>query len=237
MHLSHEEARYIIALVVAAAVPFILRSIVDWILSYIFKKCYKMEMKKLMSTAIIGTGDSNVTINKIFGQTFTWTDAYKDQGLNLCAAMTVSMIRLIFWHWMQPFIYCFVLYAYWDLLDHVQQILGLIVAGREVIYFFLTIIGLLVNPVYLLLDLRATWNVDKDPTSTILMYILAPEKYIYLSLVSEVENGTRAKCTYQYILVGLVIMDLCGIAAFIWALAVHNVYAPLMVGYIVTTLG
>ena len=51
----------------------------------------------------------------------TWTIAREEAGINKCAALCLGLIKLIFWHIMQPLLYIFVLYAFWDLLDKGQQ--------------------------------------------------------------------------------------------------------------------
>eukprot|EP01084_Bolivina_argentea_P146692 256788_1 len=230
MGFSHAEARDVLFLVIGAVSPFILRSGGDFILSFIIRRCCKMTKKEL-GKAMIGTGSSRVTIDRVFSNYFTWKEAYLDQGLNYCAALTVSSARLLFWHWVQPFLYGFVLYAYWNLLDHIQQILGLIVAGRECIYFILSLIAICINPSYLLLDLRATWF--KDDKRFIALYVMAPEKYIAVAIA-------RQHCHYvgtALLILFLSLLDIFGIVACVWAILVHNMYAPLMIGYSITTLG
>eukprot|EP01084_Bolivina_argentea_P061241 111925_1 len=227
IHVSHDEARTGLILAIGAVTPFILRSFGDWIVSLILRKCCGMT-KKEMKVQIIGKGDSKITIQNIWWKKYRWSEAREQLGLNTCAALFISLIRLILWHCMQPFLYCFVMYAYWDLLDRVQQILAVIVASRECIYFCLTFIALLVNPTFLLIDLRAAW---KDDRILVFWYVIAPEKYVWFSV-------THDSDVIGYIgLMILMISDIGGIAAFIWAFVVNNVYIAMMIGYSVTTIG
>ena len=228
--MSHEQARTALLLTIGAVTPFVLRYAGDWIVSLLIEKCCKMKKKEL-AIQLIGKGESQATMNQAMQQRMTWEDARKDLGINFCTAFTVSMVRLLFWHWMQPFLYFWVVYAYWDLLDKGQQVLALIVAGREVIYFVLTLIGLCVNRVYLLVDLRASWKEEKLNLG---LYVLAPEKYVYSTVVKS--EGSVIIC-WQLGMYFLTAIDLAGVVAFIWAFAVDNVYAPIMVGYGVTTIG
>ena len=196
--------------------------------------------KKELGNHLIGAGESKLTIVCILEKRLNWTQAKEDLGINTCAALFISSIRLIFWHWMQPFLYAFVLFAYWDLLDKGQQILGLIVAVREGIYFLLATVCIFVNPSYLLVDLRATWQKelwatwyeDIENKSLALMYAVAPEKYILMCI-----SGNKNEDTGIGSGICLSLLDLSGIIAFIWAIVVNNVYPAMMIGYGVTTLG
>jgi hypothetical protein len=48
----------------------------------------------------------------------------------------VATIRLLFFHTLQPIMYCIVLYTYQNQISHAQYILGCIVAVREGFNFF-----------------------------------------------------------------------------------------------------
>eukprot|EP01084_Bolivina_argentea_P061242 111926_1 len=232
IHVSHKEARTGLILTILAVTPFILRSFGDWIVSFILRKCCNMT-KQEMKVQIIGKGDSLITIDNIFERRFRWSEAREQLGLNTCAALFISLIRLIFWHCMQPCLYCFVMYAYWDLLDRGQQILAVIVAVRECIYFCLTFIGVCVNPTFLLIDLRASWKDDRGQT---LLYIMGPEKYVWFS-IGVFDTSVCGQFFFGTVLIILVIADTGGIVAFVWAFVVRNVYIPMMIGYTVTALG
>eukprot|EP01084_Bolivina_argentea_P317306 550137_1 len=232
IHVTHEAARTAMWLVIAAAFPFMLRSLGDMLVRCIIESVLQQicgMSKTEMSKIIVGKGDTVVTIKKVWDNRYSWSEATEHLGINKCAGFLISVIRLIFWHWMQPLLYWFVLFAYWDLLDNVQQILASIVAGREFIYFCLTCICVCVNPAFLLVDLIASF---KEYYMGALIYLFAPEKYIYLSITKNKEG-----CCLATLFVILCLADLVGMVAFIWAFVVNNVYAPMMVGYSVTTLG
>ena len=133
---------------------------------------------------------------------------------------------------MQPVLYWYVLYAFWDLLDKVQQILGFMVAIREAIYFILTIIALFVGPVFLMPDIKATWtelfDLDHqlDGKILVIMYVIAPEKYVFTYIGR-----------YIIFIFILILMDMCGFVALIWAISIKNIYIPLIIGYTITTIG
>ena len=230
---SHEGARVALFLTIGAVSPFILRSVGDWVIGYIIKICCDMTKTEL-TLQMIGKGESNMTVMEIWHAKPSWSEAREDLSINFCAALTVSMLRLIFWHWMQPMLYAWVLYAYWDLLDDGQQILASIVAGREALYFLFTLIGLIKNRSYLLVDLRATWkDEDVNGSWSVILYVIAPEKNLFMVILCDhpapVVRDTGMIC--------LCVLDMAGIVAFIWAIGVDNVYVPLMIGYGVTTIG
>eukprot|EP01083_Nonionella_stella_P302768 1045305_1 len=91
-----------------------------------------------------------------------------------------------------------------------------------------------------MVDLRASWNKDDshlegvDKFVAMGIYVIAPEKYVYLSVFMK---GACGDCPKVLGLLFVSVLDLGGIVAFIWALAVNNAYAPLMIGYGVTAIG
>merc|ERR1712079_945883 len=88
-------------LTVGAISPFILRTVGDWLISMVLDKCCKLTKKEL-AAHLIGKGESIVTINHVTSSVhLSWKEAKENLGLNQCAASTVAMIRLLFWHWMQ----------------------------------------------------------------------------------------------------------------------------------------
>lgn len=227
---DHETARDSVYLAVGALAPFVLRSVGDWTIGFITRKCCKMSPKEL-TKHLVGKGDSNhnVLLDNVIDNKLTWTQAKEGLEINQCAALFISIVRLIFWHCMQPLLYCYVLYAFWDLLDNVQQILGLIVAVREAIFFFMILLCTFRNPAFLLVDIRASCT---QQAPLVAVYVIAPEKFIYLCL-----NCCRADLLNAVGILVLSILDIAGMVAFVWAIAVHKMYAPMMIGYAITTLG
>ncbi|KAK3240957.1 hypothetical protein CYMTET_49239 [Cymbomonas tetramitiformis] len=69
----------------------------------------------------------------------TFQQAREYLALSPCEGIFVAALRLVFWHWMQPIMYTWILYSYYDLIDDLQLLLALIVLGREVTYMLFTI--------------------------------------------------------------------------------------------------
>ena len=235
--LSHQQARNSIVLTIGVISPFILRTIGDWTVSFVLEKCCKLDKMEL-SGHLIGMGDSEVTIEKVWDGKITWKEARENLGLrNNRAAILIASIRLLFWHWLQPFLYFYVLFAYWDLLVHIQRVFGLIVCGREGLYWIMTIIAAITNPVYLLVDLRSTWKHAGqwwEKMFFIGSYVIAPEKYVATALLRGTGGNAAFFC---FVAIFLPLLDLGGVAACVTAVLVDQVYAPLMVGYVITTVG
>ena len=251
--LSHEEARGAIYLAMGAALPFILRTIGDWIINKMPKQCCDAKdlddfKQKLTATS----GETDITIYRVINGDRDWNDAVTDLKMNACGAVTIATARLLFWHWLQPILYAFVLYAYWDLIDEVQRILGLIVGGREALYWILTVIAVFRNPVYLLVDLSSTWkkdeyslvavnsgNYDTERGKRFIrifncgLYVIAPEKYVMMAITKSSGSGWAHCCVICF----LPLMDLAGAVALIWAFIVDKAYGPLIIGYTITTIG
>ena len=85
--------------------------------------------------------------------------------------------------------------------------LGCVVAFRELIYWLLTIIGLFTNPAYLLIDIKG------DGAYAMFVYILAPEKYVYLAAVRNLKIPCNSKFDRVDGAFMLMILDVFGIAA------------------------
>lgn len=233
LKLNHQQARDGLFLTIGVVSPFVLRTLGDWTISWILDKCCKLTKKEL-AKHLIGRGDSRVTIVNVFDGTLSWHEARTELGLNQCAASLIALIRLLFWHWMQPFLYFYVLFAYWDLLVHIQRILGLIVGGREALYWLMTVFALCRNPVYLLVDLRSTWLNRRNVIFELVSYVIAPDKYVTLAMI---KKGGRDYLSFCLVVIFLPLLDLAGVAAFILAFLTDNVYVPLMIGYAVTMIG
>lgn len=240
-------------LAIGVAVPFVGRAIGNFIFKKMlnagFKECCGKttdELKEVLNP-MAGDGDSGVTWGKIVGSIdknlgleldknidveddISWTKAADARGLNKCAAYLISTIVLIFWHWLQPFLYWLCLYLYWDLLDGGQRMLGCVVAFRELIYWLLTIIGLFTNPAYLLIDIKG------DGAYAMFVYILAPEKYVYLAAVRNLKIPCNSKFDRVDGAFMLMILDVFGIAALGIAIKSGNMYPAMMIGYILTSL-
>jgi len=98
---------------------------------------------------------------------------------------------------------------------------------REAIYLLATVLALLVNPSYLLLDVRATW--EEDGWVYVLICVLSPEKYV-LTAALGADFGFGGS-------LALLLFDLAGAAAFVTAILPEEPFPPpLLVGYAVAAL-
>lgn len=104
-------------------------------------------------------------------------------------------------------------------------------AFRECIYVFITLLGLCINPTFLMIDFKASWSEDR---ASVFLYIIAPEKYVFLCIRSE--DYCYDACLYG-ILALLSAMDMCGVVALVWSIAVQNVYLAMITGYCITAVG
>jgi hypothetical protein len=222
-------------LAVAVALPFVGRALGDFVLKKLLnagcKKCCGKttdEMKEVLNP-LAGDGNSGVTHDTIKNPDFSWSQAAEARGLNKCAALLVSTVVLVCWHWLQPLLYWLCLYLYWDLLDGAQQWAGCGVAAREGIYWLLTVYACWKTPAYLLIDIKAEWESDKW---MVIMYSFAPEKFVSLQVMPPEEESTRSS-----LFVLLVVFDFLGIFAMVFAIGSGRMYPAMMIGYFVTTMG
>ncbi len=97
------------------------------------------------------------TSTQVNHQQATWEEAKLALGLTMRQASGVSAAKLLLWHWSQPFAYLLVFERYFGcshFMDYTQQVLGSIVAARELMYIISTVVAVFVCPVYLLLDVQ-----------------------------------------------------------------------------------
>lgn len=153
----------------------------------------------------------------------TWDNARKLLGWSWNLAISVSLLRLFFWHLMQPFAYCWTLYSYYNEIDHLQRVLALFVAFREVSYLFLTMICVRNCPRFLLTNIAAGWKSGNIGLTqrliNILFYGLSPEKFLL-------------QCIRHSEFIPLLwLCDACGIMALIAGLMRGVLPIPLAISY------
>lgn len=132
---GHQKTDFAMGVAFGVAAPFILRSVGDWTISYFLERYYDMTKRELV-VDLIGKGSSKVTIDRIWNGDVSWNTAKYDLGINQKQAQLISVVRLVFWHWMQPFMYSWALYAGWNQIDDAQRGCACVVAAREGLYFF-----------------------------------------------------------------------------------------------------
>eukprot|EP01052_Picozoa_sp_SAG31_P012576 SAG31_NODE_739_length_12444_cov_14.976831_2_plen_932_part_00 len=120
----------------------------------------------------------------------TWNEARDSLGMTVQQAVGVSMARLLLWHWSQPMAFLFVFLTYFCELEPIQVSFGMLVAAREMIYLGTTLAGILVCPVYLLLDVTTVWAEIKGESRAkgywrLAVYILTPHNYLALCLSAQ----------------------------------------------------
>ena len=99
--------------------------------------------------------------------------------------------------------YWWVFLGYKDGLSAKQVILGYIVGGREGLYFALTVLACFSCPAYLIVDAKRSMQ---ESTSQMLLYALAPEKFVALVIGGRSGGGL-------FLLGVCLLADLAGIAA------------------------
>eukprot|EP00746_Dinoflagellata_sp_MGD_P138555 gnl/MRDRNA2_/MRDRNA2_72186_c0_seq2.p1 gnl/MRDRNA2_/MRDRNA2_72186_c0~~gnl/MRDRNA2_/MRDRNA2_72186_c0_seq2.p1 ORF type:complete len:280 (+),score=21.80 gnl/MRDRNA2_/MRDRNA2_72186_c0_seq2:85-924(+) len=222
-------------------VPYILRSGALMIFWMVLNRICKGDIREM---AITGTnrrlvecdrsdtdslGSNNETITMY---SYGFTD-FKEMAQKLGfrkkrTACFVALVRLLFWHWMQPLAYAVVFYAYSDVLSGLQLLLGLAVLGREALYVLFTLLAMLLCPAYLLFSPVRAQKRDA------FMYFAMPEKFVVIVIL----NKLSCRCSLDKLacpvtsLIGLI--DLCAVAALAVGLVLHNLPLPLGIGYGIT---
>jgi hypothetical protein len=124
----------------------------------------------------------------------TWEEARRSLGLTWRQAVGLSVAKFSLWHWSQPVAYLLVLERYFgcsEFMDESQQVVGSIVAGREVIYMASTVVAVFACPVYLLLDVRTAMGEAETRFESfyrLLAYLTMPHNFVSLCLANRSES-------------------------------------------------
>lgn len=184
-----------------------------------------------------------VDMDSIYNGKMNWLRARLALGYTPVMAICVAILRLVFWHWMQPAMYCLVLYIYSTEISSLQLIFGILVACREVIYVLLTIMALFTNPSFLLVNLSANWDNEIawshllcNPLRYLIIYVTAPEKFVCYCAFRNPTEDKQCSIFFPVVLVLIFLLDVCGVVALIIAIARNETPISLMIGYGFTAL-
>eukprot|EP00494_Astrolonche_serrata_P001506 UN01512 len=207
--ITQDESRY---LLIGVFVPYVGRAVFDFLLTKVKNYCCSSFARGLYEIND-GGGEhgSIVTLNTLDGNTVSFSETMKRNGLSYYDACIQLFFRLFFWHLMQPCMYGWVLYSYWDSLDIYQQIFGSIVGGREGLYVIFIMICMFYNPSFFIC------NVGQSNTLSAVIYVFCPEKTICMMMFDINRDGVDI---FPMLLTGLSILlvclgDLCAVAALI----------------------
>lgn len=181
----------------------------------------------------------------------TWEEICACLGWNSQLAFSVMSLRLLLWHWLQPALYLWIYFSYVDQLCFTQQLLGLLVAVREEIYFFLTLELLVYSPQFFLIDWSVGWENQPaipymvpghggrgfvDPPSKqiiFMLYVCCPERLcaFCLTFAARRINPEISLLSALLFIFVLPFTDLAAFFALIYGLYLGNLPAPFIIGY------
>ena len=122
------------------------------------------------------------------GDDATWSAATAALGWGSAGALTLALLRLVMWHWLQPAICLSVIHATWDELDPLQTVLAAAAGLRACLAVLVTLCVCCSRPSFLLVDVRAGWRQGGHARGWSTMYVLAPEMVALFVL----GNATRS---------------------------------------------
>ena len=172
------------------------------------------------------------------GQQVSWEQALAMSRRGACRGVAEATVRFLLWHALQPAVYLAALVVFWGELGFWQRFFGGAVAVREALYLAATVECTVQAPAVFLIDVVASWQGTRDYEGKVwaVMYVLAPEKIIFVALGASLPNGGLLRKLVMIALLSTIGTDLCAILAI--AAALHSGVAPpaLMVGYGMTAL-
>jgi hypothetical protein len=170
--------------------------------------------------------------------TMSWLEVRIALGWSQQMAVSVAMLRLFFWHWLQPIMYFWTLYTFSSQISELQLDLALCVAARELLYIAITLWALNVSPTFLLFNVAIGWKSKSIPLAEritiLILFVVCPEKFVLFYADSKSSNINDMK--YIPILI-TIICDLLGMAALVVGSVRNELPVPLAVGYCVTLMG
>ena len=116
----------------------------------------------------------------------SWEEARLSLGLTMRQAIGLSTAKFFLWHNLQPTAYLWVFNRYFgcsEFMDESQRLLGSIVAAREIIYMFSTVVAAVQCPVYLLLDVRTVVKEAETRFQSayrVFAYLTTPHNFVSL---------------------------------------------------------
>lgn len=196
--------------------------------------------KKRISEFVRDTGADASSFPSVFNvATISWTEARIAMGYTPKVAIAVSILRVFFWHWLQPLIYGLVLFSFYPQLNLTQFILGLCVAFREAMYFLLVLVGAFACPAFLLTNPHAFVPSERNRWVHYMFflfgYVCCPEKLVF-ACVWKRFIGPFAGFGSKVVGITIPLLDICGIVGLILGIVHHNLPIALEISYGVTTL-
>jgi hypothetical protein len=149
------------ALFVCVMAPFVLRAVGSQLQQLVHSGFLKYCCSGVdpMKAAFTGTAHGQgVTFSELTNHHHrppSWEQVRKRSNWGPCTAVSIGVTRLLFWHWLQPLTYWWAFLAYQDEIDRTQWYMGVVVGSREAFYAFIVLVGVVSNPVFLLVDSRA----------------------------------------------------------------------------------
>eukprot|EP01045_Picozoa_sp_COSAG04_P019762 COSAG04_NODE_1952_length_5149_cov_76.130099_2_plen_316_part_00 len=182
------------------------------------------------------------TCTDLYSHDSSWSLALRKNELSHRTAVVQATLRLLLLHWLQPLVHFVVFGMYWRHIDWVQQIFGVGIVLREVLYLLSTITCLWVNPAFLLVDIVSVIS-DHDPSSVwdkgcgfVVLYVVAPEKFVAYALFDSGGLGNQGMQALYVVVVAM--LDLCGIGALVAGVVANNLPLALGINYGLTaTIG
>jgi hypothetical protein len=161
----------------------------------------------------------------------TWSKARRDLKYEEGMALGVGLIRLLLWHLLQPAVYFYLIHVYRRQLSNAIFGLAVVVGVREGLYMVFTLIALVVNPAFLLINL----NTDDDFHKRVAWkatYVFAPEFYVFQALANLCASGY-----FPMVFCFKVAADICGLVALCIGLSHPPFPDPLAVCFALSIAG
>jgi hypothetical protein len=188
-----------------------------------------------------GSGERGVTVKDVIHRASdqSWEKTLAKSGIGPCQGAATALARLVLWHWLQPVVYWTALFVYWQDLNsptttfwgvHWQRDFGVAVGVREAIYVVGTLCALVLQPSFLLVDVKASWE---EKWSLAVVYIAAPEKFVLRTCAEDQAMGDTAEFIFGGAIYLTWLLDLAALGALVSAWLSGVTPPALMLSYAV----
>mmetsp|Transcript_13555 Transcript_13555/g.18085 ORF Transcript_13555/g.18085 Transcript_13555/m.18085 type:complete len:355 (+) Transcript_13555:145-1209(+) len=162
------------------------------ILKHLWRKCREFWQSRTSEDEGLTTYAPEREILGIISMTSappSFAEATAASDLSRSWVKTAAVLRLFFWHFLQPFTYFITFAVYASNLTQAQYVIAIVVLIREIIYFIATLILTFLNASFLLttpfsdVTFARTRRGAAERLGMAGYYIVAPEKFVWSCLV------------------------------------------------------
>ena len=137
----------------------------------------------------------DVNTNFVYSKSHAFSHSAMLRGLipDSCGTYFITVVKIFLLHWLQPFLYVLLIYAYYDEINHIQRTCAITICLREGLYFLLTLWLLVKTPSFLFINDKSKYGnqynkqifsgCDISWKHNLFLYTFTPHIYLYETFI------------------------------------------------------